>query len=518
MKFRNQFGLTAILLISVLSATVHGQRVTYKRVTVERVVDVPTTETRWVEETAFEPETERRYKQVIQTEQRQRERIVKRPKTVTKYRTERVTRQKPVTIQKFHERKTKETSYKTVKGYRDETYTVREPVIETEMRTERVKVQRPVTKELIEVQRTTTMKPVVSQATAYDVIPGAPLYQAVPDSSRRARLRLLSSGYYTDPVSGATVYRRGGLHWVQPNAAVAVAQTPSLVVPRQVEQIDYKPEVVETRKPITVTRMVEETIEREVPHTVKKFVERTKTRKVPYEYELPVDNVVVEKIPYTETVYRDEVVERQVPYTVTEMEEVRTLETYDVDVPRYVEETVKQEKQVRRWVEKEVSKTERKKILETMKVPVGPDGEALSDPVPLDAHEYEFVYQIPSVSKSTTRKPVVESSLETTESGQEVFQTYGTIVEPPKRTVTNKPTTIEFPETQDEAGPMAPIDTKTPDATKPSPVVETSGKEPTPAGTNDEVNDDKPEASILKKAEMPDVAVSEKTGNEDAAD
>lgn len=519
MMFRKSISSLAILIVAFLVSNSFGQRVTYKRVPVKQTVDVPVTETRWVEETTYEAE-EPVYRQVIQTEKRTRTRTVQRPKTIEKFRTERTTTQKPVTVQKFRERRTKETSFKTVKGYRDETYTVSEPVVETEMRTQRVTVKRPVTKELIEVQRTTTMKPVVTKETSYDVVPGAPLYQAVPDTTRRSRMRLLAPGYYTDPVTGISSFRRGGLHWVQPNTAVPVAQTPGYVVPREVDKIDFKPEVVETRKPITVTRIVEETVDREVPHQVTKYVQRTKTRKVPYEYQMPVDNVVVQKVPYTVTEYREEVVERQVPYTVTEMESVPVTETYEVEVPRYIKETAKKSKPKYRWVEKEVTKIEKREVVRTMKVPCGPDGQPLSDPVPLDAPEYEFVSQIPSMGSSTVNKPIMESRLKTTESGQRVYETRGTIV-PPKRTRTSKPTVIEIPESEQPALQMAPIDDSPATTAKKSAVVESSGKEPTPAEKAKDPADEIPESSILDsltKPSLPDAGVSEQTGNESAAD
>ena len=114
------------------------------------------------------------------------------------------------------------------------------------MRTEKVIVKKPVTKEMIEVKKTTTLKPVVKKETQYDVVPGQTLYNVLPDTSRRSRARWLTPGYYTDPVSGLSVYRRGGLHWVQPNATVPVGQTPGVAVPREVESTTFEPEVVET--------------------------------------------------------------------------------------------------------------------------------------------------------------------------------------------------------------------------------------------------------------------------------
>ena len=482
-----------------------GQRITYKEVEVQRTIDEPVTKTRWVEKKTFETSLETRQKQVIQTEKRQRVTITQKPVTETKYRTERVTRQKPVTVEKFRERRSKQTSYKTIAGFREETETVREPVTETEMRTERVTVQRPVTKELIEVQKTTTMKPVVTKETQYDVVPGQQLYGVLPDVGRRPQIRLLSRGYYTDPTTGLRTFRRGGFHWVQPNATVPVAQTPAAVIPREVQSTSFKPEVVETRRPISVTRMVDETIEREVPVEVKKFVERQVTRKVPYEYEMPVDKIVVEKIPYTETSYEEEVIERKVPYTETRMQEVRTVEDYEVEVPRYVTETVSKEKPGRRWVEEEYQTTVQRTVVETMKVPVNSAGEALSDPVPLGAPEYQYEYELKSTGTSTVRKPTLARQ-------RLVYETQGQVSDEPaiKRTELRKPTSILVPETKPTRAKMGSIleatDTMTPAA------------EVAPTLSGKAVSETSGTVRSPQAAEMPGSELSKATGNERAAD
>ena len=492
--------LAAIITLPITGIVnqVQAQRITYKEVQVKRTIDEPVTKTRWVEKEKFETET--RQKQVIQTEKRQRVIITQKPVTETKYRTETVKRQKPVTVEKFRERRTKQTTYKTVTGYRDETETIREPVIETEMRTERVTVKKPITKEMIEVKKTTTLKPVVKKETQYDVVPGQTLYSVLPDASRRSRIRLLAPGYYTDPVSGLSDYRRFGLHWVKPNATVPVGQTPGIAVPREVESTTYEPEVVETRRPISVTRMVEETIEREVPHEVKKFVERTVTKKVPYEYKMPVDKVIVEKIPYTETTYEEEVIERRVPYTETRMQEVRTVEDYEVEVPRYITQTVKKEKPVHEWVEEEFQTTVQRTVYETMKVPCTADGKPLSDPVPLDAPEYEFVSQLPSTGTTTTRKPTLPR--------QEVYRSPGRVEEDPKTPL--KPDSITFPETKTDRTKMGPIVEA--ESTAPPAQVEQ------PLATPKTVTETSGSVRSLQEVEMPASGLSPETGNEKAGD
>ena len=505
--------LATILASSIIcsASEVFGQRITYKEIEVKKTINEPVTRRSWVEKEEFETSMETRQKQVIQTEKRQRVTITQKPVTETKYRVEKVTQQKPVTVEKFRERRTKQTTYKTVRGFRDETETVREPVTETEMRTERVTVKKPVSKELIEVQRTTTMKPIVKKETQYNTVPGQAVYGVLPDVSRRPRLRLLRRGYYTDPATGLTAYRGGGLHWVQPNATVPVGQTPATVVPTEVESTTFKPEVVEVRRPITVTRMVEETVEREVPVEVKKFVERQVTRKVPYEYQMPVDKIVVEKIPYTETVYQEETTERRVPYTETRNQEVRTVEDYEVEVPRYVTETVSKKEPIRRWVEEEHETTVQRTVYETMKVPVNAAGEALSDPVPLSAPEYEFISDLPSVGTSTVRKPTMAKK-------QSVYETQGQVVDPDaERTVLKKPTTINFPETKPEPAKMGSILEGAPEAAE-APPLKTSSATTAPVQLKKPVSEPSGLVGSMPAAEMPGSGLSTATGNEKAAD
>ena len=387
--------ILASLIISSASE-VYGQRITYKEIEVKKTIDEPVTKRSWVEKEEFETSMETRQKQVIQTEKRQRVTITQKPVTETKYRVEKVTQRKPVTVEKFRERRTKQTTYKTVRGFRDETETVCEPVTETEMRTERVTVKKPVSKDLIEVQRTTTMKPIVQKETQYNTVPGQALYGVLPDVSRRPRLRLLRRGYYTDPATGLTAYRSGGLHWVQPNATVPVGQTPATIVPTEVESTTFKPEVVEVRRPITVTRMVEETVEREVPVEVKKFVERQVTRKVPYEYkDAGRQNRCRERSLTRKRSIEDEVTERRVPYTETRMQEVRTIEDYDVEVPRYVTETVRKEGTYSDvGSRKRFRRRSNEPLYETMKVPFDSTGRTVVRSGTVGcAPEYEFISQ-----------------------------------------------------------------------------------------------------------------------------
>jgi hypothetical protein len=188
--------------------------------------------------------------------------------------------------------------------------------------------------------------------------------------------------------------------------------------------------------------MVEETVERQVPHQVKKMVQRTVTRKVPYSYKMPVEREIVEEVPYTETEYREEVIEKRIPYTQSSVKEIRSVETYDVEVPKYVQETSVKDNPVTKWVEKTYETTEPRKITKRMKVPVDADGNALSAPVPVDSPEYEFEYQLPSIGSSTTttKKPVSASKLKSFTAETKILDD--------DRTTAKKPATVLVPETK----------------------------------------------------------------------
>lgn len=376
------------------------------------------------------------------------------------------------------------------------------------MRTEKVTVRKPVEKELVEVQRTTSYKPVTKKETQYVYQPGQTQYQTLPDLSRRPRIRFLRPGYYTDPTTGVAVYRNRGLHWDQPNAVVPTNTTPPAFVPQEMERIEYEPQVTETRRPITVKRMVEETVERQVPHQVKKMVTRTVTRKVPYSYQMPVEREIVEEVPYTETEYREEVVEKRIPYTQSSVKEIRSVETYDVDVPKYVQETSVKEKPITKWVEKNVETTESRKITKRMKVPVDADGNALSAPVSVDSHEYEFEYQLPAIGSSTTttKKPVAESELESV--------TADTKIADDERMTLKKPATVVVPNTKiTDGSKMARL------STGPAVDADETGS-PTPAKKDATltVAEQQPALSILTKPVMPEPKASAHSGNESAAD
>ncbi|MFT7633493.1 MAG: hypothetical protein ACI87E_004549 [Mariniblastus sp.] len=335
----------------------------------------PVTLTKWVDETVNEKKTITTYKHVTQTETRYRTTTEYRPVQETSEREERTVVQKPIQETKFRRQETTSTTYDTVTEMRDEKYTVRKPVIETQMRSEQYTVRKPITEQLIEVQKTTTFKPVTNQNGSYTPGSAVIALRAVADPNQRQRLQMLAPGNYTDPATGQTVYRRRGLHWVQPS--MTVAETAPTLFPNNANSVTYVPETTEVRKPVEITRYVDQTETRQVPVQVQKTIEQVETRKVPVTIRIPRTKTVVEDVPYTETTYRDVVTVTKVPVTTTTYEKFQTKEPYEVEVSRWI--PVTEEVDVPRTVRRKVDYTEQRKVSRTVmyKIPV----DALGNPV-----------------------------------------------------------------------------------------------------------------------------------------
>jgi hypothetical protein len=379
----------------------------------------PVTQSRWLEETVLEKQRVTSYKPVWNTEKRERRTTVLKPIQKTSYREERTTVRKPITETKYREKRVEETSYETVTEMRDEEYVVRKPVVETQMREENVTVRRKVTENLVEVQEVTTMRPVVTTET--QMVPTTvPVTQSalVTDTWQRPRLQWLRPGYYVDPATGLSTYRRPGFHWVQPTVAAQVTALTPALVPQQVNQTTYMAEKTERRRPIEISRYVDQVETRKVPVEVTRYVEETRTRRVPVTVRKPVTKVRIEKVPYTETRYIEQVVVNRVPVIETEYQEVTQVEPYEVEVASWktITEEIEVPRVVRRRVDYETTETVARTIM--MKVPIDACGVEIGPPTPL----YEQ-------SSSRTIQPMISSGTSTTTSRLEPM----TIVEPDRK-------------------------------------------------------------------------------------
>ena len=391
-SFAPQFRLATVGLIATIAAfsgTLAAQEIQSFKLVPKTIYEKrPVKVTRLVDEVVNEKQQVTTQKVMWQTETRQRRQVEYMPVRKMSEREERTVVRKPVTETMYREKRTEETTYDTAIEMRDEQYTVTEPVIETKMREEKYTVRKPVTQKLVEVQRTTSYKPVCQTETRM-VQQDSVVQQSyvVRDSSRRPRLRALSPGFYSDPVTGETAYRNRGLHWVQPSTTVQAAATVPTLVPQQTNKVSYIPEVVEKRTPVEVTRFVEKVETRRVPYEVKKMVDRVETRKVPVEVKIPKKKVTIEQVPYTRTTYKDEVTVKKVPYTETTYEKIEKVESYEVEVPRWVTVTkeVDVPRTVTRRVEYEVMKEFPRTIM--MKVPLDACGNPVGPAVPVDGQQ-----------------------------------------------------------------------------------------------------------------------------------
>ncbi len=502
-----------LLMTMIIVAPISAQQVhSYKTVPRTIYEKKPVKVTKWVDETVMEKQTVTSYKKVWQTETRERHRTEYKPVQKTSEREERTVVRKPIVETRFRKQETTHTTYETVTEMRDETYTVRKPIVETQMRDETVVVRKPVTEQLVEVQRTTSYKPVWKNSTNYvqqDTI--VQQLSTVADPSRRPRMQWLEAGYYTDPVTGYTIYRRRGFHWVAPLTVTPVASIVPTLIPQESSELSYVPETTETRKPVEVTRFVEQTETRRVPIEIQRTIEQVETRKVPVTVRIPKTTVVVEEIPYTETTYKDEVIVKKVPYTETTYEKVETVEPYTVEVPRWIPET--KEVEVPRTVQKRVEYEVLQDIPRTVlfRIPLDDCGNEIGPAVPVESEadiSPSLSNENISTSSSTTARRIPA-----TETAKSVLTTKPELTETSGRGYQGELNLVQ-PKTLDETSARKSV-VEVPDTSAAGSRTEL-GDIPRPAGTQSETAEEKTPGQVDPPAQ-PEVEPSE-SGDEQAAE
>ena len=290
-----------------------------------------------VNETVMKAEQVTTYKPVWTRETRQRKSVVLKPIVKTSERVERFLVRRPIIETSYREREVEETTFETVTEYKEQRYLIEKPVIETQMREERVVVRKPVTTTVMQSENVTTLKPVTISET--ELVADSSIRNDLVLLTGRNRLRRLPSGFYVDPVTGLTEYKRRGLRWV-PDQALAVQPTlETTLIPREVRRTAYTPETVEVRKPVQVTRFVDQVETRKVPVQVETTSRRIETLRTPITVQKPVVKIKTERIPFEEVKYREEVYERRIPVTETTYQRVERVEPYEVEVCKWVAET-----------------------------------------------------------------------------------------------------------------------------------------------------------------------------------
>ena len=364
----------------------------------------PVTEYRWEEKEVIETSYKKKMVPVYQTETVEEKSISYRPVTKTSERVENYKEIEPVTVTKYREREVCETKYDTVTEMREEKYIAKRPVTETVLRDKQFNVREKVTEQGVQYRDVTTYKPTAVEETTL-----TPTDVLVPGTvaATRPRLTWLRPGYYTDPASGLTAWRRRGLHWAAPSAP-ATAVVPALV-PQTSTRTAYVPEVSREAEPVEISRFVDRVETRKVPVEVERIEETVETRKVPVEVQRARQVKRVEKIPYTETTYREVQKTRRVPVVEETLQKVETIEPVEKTTAKWVEkqEAIETPKIVRRKVAYQTTK----KVPYTIKMRVRVDsyGNSIGEPEPADPEWRAWFKAMEELGKPTMLETTVKS-------------------------------------------------------------------------------------------------------------
>jgi hypothetical protein len=278
-------------------------------------------------------------------------------------------------------------------------------VTETQEREETYMVRRPVNQTVMQPYQYTTYRPVQTTETQWNQTT-AVVDQPVqyPDQTR-TRLRWLSSGWYVDPATGRSFWKRGGLNWVpetRPGAVEVRRQYVGMMVPEQVNRTTYVPQVVTAERPVTVTSYVDEAVTVKRPIQVTRMVTEEVVRDIPYSVQRPVTERVVRQRPVQTVRWEQQEMVRRVPVTTQRIVYEDRVEETTVKVQRIVPETrvVETPTWIPRW--KAVTEVRRVPRVVAFREPLY--GQALSGatvvPAPAEAAPVES--QRPDGSDATT--------------------------------------------------------------------------------------------------------------------
>lgn len=306
---------------------------------------------RWESQTEYENRQVTVAKPVLMSETRQRTVVSFKPVTRQRILEETYEVQKPIVETSEREQEVQETVYESATEIQSQQVYVDKPVIETQFRDEQVIVRKPVTQTIFQTENVTTYKPVTVNQTV--LMPSSVAFnQQVTDPLFANRLQWLRPGYYVDPLTGLARWQRPGLHWV-PNPPLVQTVVQPAYIPQQQLQTTYIPEVVQQQTPVQVTAYQDVVETRRVPYQVQKMERVVETRQVPVVVRRPVIRTRMEKVPVSSTRYETQTVVRRTPIEETTYERVETVEPYQVQVEKWVNETstVQVPKQVLRRVE-----------------------------------------------------------------------------------------------------------------------------------------------------------------------
>ena len=368
-------------------------------------------------ETVYDEKTVYEWKPIYTTEVTEKRYRVQRPVQEQKTYVERVTLREPVIETSVREEEVRQTRMETVTEIQDRDFVVNKKVYKTEMREEKRIVRQPVVETEMRTQRYRQYKPVEVERDA--LVPSTAQVNSWVPVQDRSRLKWLQRGWYSDPVSGQTVFRRPGLHWVEPNPTLALqSQRIPVLTNQKIRTTELVPEDIEIQTPVTVRRMVEKVETRKIPVQVEETQQVIETRKVPVTYQKPVTTVTTRRVPIEKKTYRTREVLRHVPYTETTMRTEERVEPIRREVCRWerVAKTIRTPRQVVRYVYVDAIKNTPRTV--TMRVPIDENGNVLEipeqseetnqtaeDSQPLDVEEF------PSKSLNETAGKVQKNSV-----------------------------------------------------------------------------------------------------------
>jgi hypothetical protein len=335
-------------------------------------------------ETSYEERPVTTYKPIWETQMREERYTVAKPVTESSEREERYTVQKPVWETQMRDNSYTRIRYVQETAEREERYTVNRPITETAEREEAYTVLKPVYETSARTETYTVMRPqTICQTQMIDR--GGFIDQTVMKPEAPAtRLRWMSGTNAVDPATGQTVYQRSGLYWVQvPRTTCEVQKVwqPN-IVPQQVQQTFYAPQVESRQVPVQTVRYEQERVVRKVPVTTCRIVQEEVVKKIPYTVMRPVEERVEQQVPVQVCHMVTEEQVRKIPVTTCRMVYEERVEQKPVQVYKMV--AVQGTVRVPHCVEKRTPVTYTYNVPHVVcyREPIGPCGEPLNVTAP----------------------------------------------------------------------------------------------------------------------------------------
>jgi hypothetical protein len=200
----------------------------------------------------------------------------------------------------------------------------------------------------------TTYDPVTTLRTDYVDQGGFQNSVVYTPGRERNRLQWLPGTYAVDPVTGASFWRRPGLYWVPSVGAGAYAvqqQYVPNVVAVQRPETTLVARVVTEKRPVQVTRYVDEVLVEKVPVKVCRMEQTEEVRQIPVTVQKPVVERINYKIPVKTCRWVEQEMVRKVPITTQRVVYEERTENVAVQVCKWVTEnqTVREPRTIATW-------------------------------------------------------------------------------------------------------------------------------------------------------------------------